>query len=81
MKRRTVLKTLPSIALLPAALKVSLIEADEHKSAPKAAAAGSKKTEIPDYAGRLQHSDGTVTNPDGTTQQGFKSHKQQFPAG
>jgi hypothetical protein len=78
VKRRTVLKTLPSIALLPAALKVSIIEADEHKSAPKTAAAGSKKTEMPDYAGKIGYSDMSNTDADGNTQPGF-SHRSSKP--
>ena len=73
MKRRTILKTLPALTLLPAALKVTIVEADEHKAAAsKAAGAASKKVELPDYAGKLGYSDGSVTNPDGSTQRGFK---------
>ena len=73
MKRRTILKTLPAITLLPAALKLNIVEADEHKAAPKAAAAksGSKKTEMPDYAGKIGYSDMSNTDADGNTQPGF----------
>ena len=39
MKRRTILKTLPAAALLPAALKLNIVEADEHKPGSKAAGA------------------------------------------
>ena len=76
MKRRTILKSLPAVTLLPAALKLNIVEAAEPTSAKPAAgaASGSKKTEMPDYAGKLQHSDGTVMNPDGSTQKGF-SHR------
>ena len=36
MKRRTVLKTIPALAALPAALKLNIVSADEHKSGSKA---------------------------------------------
>ena len=80
MKRRTILKTLPAITLLPAALKLNIVEADEHKAAPKAAAAksGSKKTEMPDYAGKIGYSDMSNTDADGITQPGF-SHRSSKP--
>jgi len=76
MKRRTVLNSLPTLALLPAALKINLVDASEHSSAKPAAAAasGSKKAKVPDYAGSMQTSDGSVANPDGSTQKGF-SHR------
>ena len=62
MKRRTILKTLPALAAIPAALKLNIVEADSHKAAAKGAAAksGSKKTEMPDWAGQLGYSDGSV---------------------
>ena len=73
MKRRTILKSLPAVTLLPAALKLNIVEAAEPTSAKPAAAAASrsKKTKVPDYAGSIQTSDGSVTNPDGSTQKGF----------
>ena len=65
MKRRAILKTLPTLTLLPAALKLNIVEADEHKAAPKAAAAGSKKTKVPDFAGHMLESDMQGLGPDG----------------
>ena len=38
MKRRTILKTIPALAALPAALKLNIVAADEHKAATPTAA-------------------------------------------
>ncbi len=79
MKRRTVIKSIPALAALPAALKLNIVSADEHKSGgSKAAAAGSKKTEMPDYAGKIGYSDMSNTDADGNTQPGF-SHRSSKP--
>ena len=55
MKRRTVLKALPTLAILPAALKINIVDASEPSSAKSAtaAASGSKKAKVPDYAGAM----------------------------
>jgi len=67
MKRRTILKSLPAVTLLPAALKLNIVEAAEPTSAKPAAgaASGSKKTKIPDYAENFLTSDMEGLGPDG----------------
>jgi predicted aconitase len=73
VKRRTLVKLLPLTLVAPSAL-ISQVGAAEKTAAPaktgKATASGSGK--VPDYAGKLGYSDGSVTNPDGSTQSGFK---------
>jgi len=61
---------MPLTAMAPGAL-VAVGGAGENTGAPSPPPAGSQKQEVPDYAGKLQHSDGTITDADGNTQQGF----------
>ena len=64
MKRRTILKTLPAITLLPAALKLNIVEAAESTSAkPAAAASGSKKA--PAWSKDMLTTDMQGLGPDG----------------
>ena len=81
MKRRTLVKLLPLTLVAPSAL-ISQVGAAEKTAAPaktgKAAAGGSKKTEMPDYAGKIGYSDMSNTDADGNTQPGF-SHRSSKP--
>ena len=82
MERRSFLKALPAATLVPAALATDAAQAADPKSTPRTAAqksspATAKTTELPDYAGKLQHSDGGVTGKDGSTQAGFKDRANQ----
>ena len=65
MKRRTILKTLPAVALLPAALKLNIVEAAESKSAKPAAAAASGSKKAPDWSKDMLTTDMQGLGPDG----------------
>ncbi|MHC4409104.1 MAG: hypothetical protein ACYS0F_08890, partial [Planctomycetota bacterium] len=69
MKRRTFLKAIPVVPLLPAVLQAQDGGAAKGQAAGKGAAAGDNS--VPKWAGKLQHSDGTVVDADGNAQPGF----------
>jgi predicted aconitase len=69
MKRRTFLMGLPIVPLLPAVLQAQDGGAPKAKAAGKGAAGGDNSA--PKWAGKLQHSDGTVVDADGNAQPGF----------
>ena len=79
MRRRDFVKALPLTPLLPAVLSAQASEAQTgsgnqaagQASSAGSQAAGSQKQEVPAYAGKLQHSDGTITDADGNAQPGF----------
>jgi predicted aconitase len=76
MERREFVKLVPLTAL-GAGLSVKGAEtrdtiAPAWKNTQPASTAGSQEKEMPDYAGRLQTSDGSVTGADGKAQSGFK---------
>ena len=75
MKRRKFVKTVSYSALLPATLSVKVIDAEADNSAagkPSPGTSGTsgggaaKNSKLPDYAGKLGYSDGSITNPDGS---------------
>jgi predicted aconitase len=70
MKRRDFVKAVAAVPAAGALLSSSSLLSAGAASA-KAAAGGSQQQEVPDYAGKLQHSDGTVTDADGKPQMGF----------
>ena len=84
MKRRTFVKALPltALPLLPGcseggtdagqASRTSDGATPPNESAEASVSSGSQRQEVPSYAGKLQHSDGSVTNTTGATQPGFK---------
>ena len=87
MKRRKFVKTVSYSALLPATLSVKVIDAEADNSAagkPSPGTSGTsgggaaKNSKLPDYAGKLGYSDGSITNPDGSTQGGF-THRSSKP--
>ena len=65
MKRRTVLKTLPTLALLPAALKINLVDAAEHTSSEKAAGGASGSKKAPAWSKDMLTTDMQGLGPDG----------------
>jgi hypothetical protein len=72
MKRRTFVQIIPLAALAPMALRALSGKPASAKSQAAKATAGKDTRALPDYAGKLQHSDGSVVHTDGTTHQGFK---------
>ena len=74
MKRRTVLKVLPTIPLIPAALSGANSMASTPD--PKTIAPSMRgDKELPEYAGKIKHSDMTGVNADGSLQPGFKDRR------
>jgi hypothetical protein len=72
MKRREFVKTIPLTALVPAGLTVAQpANAQTSTVAGQASSGASGSGALPDYAGKLQHSDGAVIDVDGTTKRGF----------
>jgi predicted aconitase len=79
VKRRKFVKTVSLSALVPASLTIPtghLLAGYKPAGGTdaKASGRGSSKggsTKVPDYAGSMQTSDGSVINPDGSTQAGF----------
>jgi predicted aconitase len=77
MKRRDFVKSIPLVAITAGlAGQGANAEAAGSPAAnaqvAKSSTAGSQKQEVPAYAGKLQHSDGSVVDADGSTKQGFK---------
>ena len=76
MDRRSFVKTLPTLPVLTGAavaLDQSIQIANGQTVKAKTTSGGSaSKVKLPDYAGKLQHSDGSVADTDGKTQSGFK---------
>jgi len=90
MKRRKFVKAVSYSALVPAGLSLKVIDAEAGTSQAAKASAGTsgtaaggtpKKVKLPDYAGKLGYSDGSVINPDGSTQRGFKDRSSKHPKG
>jgi predicted aconitase len=79
MKRRTLVKLLPLTLVAPGMLRPETVvaaataatKAPLSANSAGAGAAGSGAKGVPDYAGKLITSDGSVTNQDGTTSPGF----------
>ena len=65
MKRRTILKSLPAVTLLPAALKLNIVEAAESTSAKPAAAAASGSKKAPAWSKDMLTTDMQGLGPDG----------------
>ena len=73
MDRRSFVKTLPTLPVLTGAavaLDRSVRRATAQTNGPSAGTTST--TKLPDYVGKLQHSDGSVIDVGGQTQPGFK---------